>query len=204
MVVLIGSAYCYSTVSYVITLKAQHSISGVENAVGVSPTTGHRVHSVLCWCLWLTSIIQCCMYGVMQFVAVTVLPMLTCWCIGRSTQQETDVSTKLCAWYSSRCINLIVSGQFWNECESVTSTTWYRWPVCGWLSVRCVLYCDFFWFLVVPRSMREARLNQSGCRVCVSLSVCGNFFSDQPLSPSWFDRSRWNLAWWEVLGGSIP
>ena len=23
-------------------------------------------------------------------------------------------------------------------------------------------------------------------------------------SPSWFDRSRWNLAWWEVLEGSIP
>jgi len=23
-------------------------------------------------------------------------------------------------------------------------------------------------------------------------------------SPSWFNRSRWNLAWWEVLGGSIP
>jgi len=44
--------------------------------------------------------------------------------------------------------------------------------------------------LVVPLACCEARLNQSGCRV----SVCGNFFSDQPLSPSWFDRSRLNLA----------
>jgi len=41
-------------------------------------------------------------------------------------------------------------------------------------------------FLVAPLACCETRLNQSGCRV----SVCGNFFSDQPLSPSWFDRSR--------------
>ena len=39
--------------------------------------------------------------------------------------------------------------------------------------------------------------------VCMCVCVCGNFFSKQPLSPSWFDGSRWNLAWWEILGGSI-
>jgi len=60
-------------------------------------------------------------------------------------------------------------------------------------------------FLVAPLACCDARLNQSGCHVSVCLSVCvWKFFSDQPLSPSWFDRSRWNLAWWVVVGGSIP
>ena len=35
-----------------------------------------------------------------------------------------------------------------------------------------------FGFLVAPLACCEARLNQSGCRVCVS--VCGNFFPTNP------------------------
>jgi len=70
----------------------------------------------------------------------------------------------------------------------------YYW-VCQWKNFE-----NWLAFVVVMDESCEARLNQSGCRVC----VCVEFFSDQPLSPSSFDRSRWNLAWWEVLGGSIP
>jgi len=35
-------------------------------------------------------------------------------------------------------------------------------------------------FLVVPLACCEARLNQSGCRVSVCVSVCGNFFPTNP------------------------
>ena len=57
-----------------------------------------------------------------------------------------------------------------------------------WLNRRHYAGTRLIAFLVAPLACCEARLNQSGCRV--SVSVCGNFFSDQPLSPSWFDRSR--------------
>ena len=49
-----------------------------------------------------------------------------------------------------------------------------------------VLGAKFYRFFFSRASrMLQARLSQSGCRVCV-----WKFFSDQPLSPSWFDRSR--------------
>ena len=67
------------------------------------------------------------------------------------------------------------------------------------LSHSVSYFCIFieiilFLFLIVP-------LNQSGCRVCVCV---WKFFFHQPLSPRWFDQSRWNFVWLEVLGGSIP
>jgi len=45
------------------------------------------------------------------------------------------------------------------------------------ISSMYLLFC----FLVAPLACCEARLNQSGCLLCVS--VCGNFFSEQPPSP---------------------
>ena len=53
--------------------------------------------------------------------------------------------------------------------------------------MRCTLNCDLNLYrvkdkedvtslLVAPLARCEARLNQSGCRVCVCLYVCGNFF----------------------------
>ena len=49
------------------------------------------------------------------------------------------------------------------------------------------------------------RLQWMLCTMHMNLiTTAKSFFSNQPLSPSWFDRSRWNLASWEVLGGSIP
>jgi len=59
-------------------------------------------------------------------------------------------------------------------------------------AVRMQAY-NVYPFLVAPLACCAARLNQSGCRLRVCVCVCvyvWKFFSDQPLSPSWFDRCR--------------
>jgi len=58
------------------------------------------------------------------------------------------------------------------------------------------MICNDFWYLVAPLACLLGT-TQPVRMPCVCVSVCEwKFFFRQTLSPSWFDRSRWNLARW--------
>jgi len=88
---------------------------------------------------------------------------------------------------------VILYGTCTNRAMTLVYRTQWRWACCSGIFSRA-LAC-----------LRGATQPVRMPCVCVS-HVCHVkiFFSNKLLSPSWFDRSRGNLARWEVLGGSIP